>query len=184
MHKYFRTIDGHILKFTGGYWEAHHVRFVDSPAVGQQPLDAEGQPVPGQLLTIKKADTLLNELIETLAEAAPEVLQDVYNRVMSDRVEFLLTEGADDLYEIIEADSDGMLVEEHEFDPPLTYVGDNSDWKHITDVRVYELEGGGLFDLFDQDGTCLNEGCSFPFKPSRDEVKEYVTTGKIAGKIE
>jgi len=54
----------------------------------------------------------------------------------------------------------------------------------ISQVSVTEIDKE-LYDLYDDDsGTCLNEGCPFPFIPTRDEVAEFILTGKIAGKIE
>lgn len=58
-------------------------------------------------------------------------------------------------------------------DPPIN---------NISEVEICRY--GGIVDLFDQDGNCLNEGCWFPFSPTEDEVIEFVTTGGIKGKIE
>jgi hypothetical protein len=54
----------------------------------------------------------------------------------------------------------------------------------VSEVRVYELDGGGMFDIYDDHGNCLNEGQWWPFKPTKDEVAEFINTGKIKGKIE
>ena len=52
-------------------------------------------------------------------------------------------------------------------------------------INVVEHDDGGMWDLFDEsDGNCLNEGCSFPFKPTTEaEVREFIKTGQIEGKI-
>ena len=43
----------------------------------------------------------------------------------------------------------------------------------------------GLYDLFDNGtGECLNEGCPFPFIPTKKELREFLNTGKIKGTIE
>ena len=49
---------------------------------------------------------------------------------------------------------------------------------------VEVVENDGIFDIFDVNtGVCLNEGCAFPFRPSVDEIKEFINTGEITGKI-
>jgi len=54
----------------------------------------------------------------------------------------------------------------------------------ISQVSITEIDKE-LYDLYDDDnGTCLNEGCPLPFLPTREEVAEFVLTGKIMGKIE
>ena len=51
-------------------------------------------------------------------------------------------------------------------------------------IEVVEIDDG-LYDLFDYDtGECLNIGCMFPFLPNEEEVKEFLQTGKITGKLE
>ena len=54
----------------------------------------------------------------------------------------------------------------------------------INSVDVARIDRG-LYDLYDNDtGECLNEGCMFPFVPTKAEVAEFVLTGRIKGKIE
>ena len=72
-----------------------------------------------------------------------------------------------------------MDVKHYRFRPPL----ETQDGP-ISSVSVVELDGGDLFDLFDQNDFCLNLGCTFPFIPTYEEVREFCTTGKIKGKIE
>ena len=69
-------------------------------------------------------------------------------------------------------------VKTHTFDPPILVCG-----PAVSQMDVVEIDDG-LYDLFDQNGTCWNEGCPFPFIPTDDEVMELLTTGRIAGKIE
>lgn len=69
-----------------------------------------------------------------------------------------------------------LTVEPFRLDPPIDGVAT---------VDVEEHDDGGMFDLFQAEtGNCLNEGCPFPFVPTLDEVKEFLSTGKIKGKIE
>ena len=53
----------------------------------------------------------------------------------------------------------------------------------LLSVTVSEIDKD-LYDLYDDSSTCLNEGCPLPFLPTREEVAEFVLTGKIMGKIE
>ena len=71
-----------------------------------------------------------------------------------------------------------MDVKEFEFDPPL-----DTEAGEVSTVVVTEIDEE-LYDLYNQDGECLNEGCAFVFIPTRKEVAEFVTTGEIKGKIE
>lgn len=70
-----------------------------------------------------------------------------------------------------------MIVATYKFDPPLLPN------EPVTEVDVDRYSSDDMYDLFDQDGECLNEGCPFLFLPTRDEVKEFVETGEIKGKI-
>jgi hypothetical protein len=68
------------------------------------------------------------------------------------------------------------------FEPPI-YTPGPGRVGVITWVEVEQVDYG-LYDLFDQDGYCLNEGTPFPFLPTAEEIREWVEAGKIAGKVE
>lgn len=53
------------------------------------------------------------------------------------------------------------------------------DW-----VDVIRHDDKDLWDVFDTAGTILNKNCPIPFRPTEAEVKEFVQTGAIKGKIE
>ena len=69
--------------------------------------------------------------------------------------------------------------EVQEYDGP--FQSESGSWSSISIVEIDK----DLYDLYgDDDGDCLNLGCPFPFIPTREEVAEFVLTGKIKGKIE
>lgn len=72
-------------------------------------------------------------------------------------------------------------VAEYEYDPPLS-----SDLSRDCFVRLISVAqiDDGMYDLFDQHGMCWNEGSPFLFIPTKEEVQEWVTTGRIKGKVE
>lgn len=72
-------------------------------------------------------------------------------------------------------------VAEYEFAPPLVA---EEDGYQVSEVSVQEFDDGDCYDLFDQNGNCLNEGCPFFSIPTREQVVEFVTTGKIKGQYE
>jgi len=67
-----------------------------------------------------------------------------------------------------------LAIKTYDLDPPIN---------EVNKVEIDEL-GKDEYDLFDEQGNCLNEGCIFPFVPTEEEVVEFLTTGKIKGKIE
>lgn len=52
----------------------------------------------------------------------------------------------------------------------------------IKQVDVIEIDDNGLtglYDLFDDQGECLNEGNMFAFIPTREQVKQFVIKGNV-----
>jgi hypothetical protein len=72
-------------------------------------------------------------------------------------------------------------VAEYEYDPPLS--SDISRDCFVSLISVAQIDDG-MYDLFDQHGMCWNEGNPFLFIPTKEEVREWVTTGKVKGKME
>ena len=66
-----------------------------------------------------------------------------------------------------------MNIREYCFNPPI----------HAVSTAFVSKIDSGLYDLFDQDGNCWNEGCPIPFIPTKRHVKELILTGEIRGKI-
>ena len=65
---------------------------------------------------------------------------------------------------------------EYHYDPP---IGDDVP---VRTAYVVEIEG--MYDVYDDQGQCVNEGCLLPFIPTKEEVAELILTGEIKGKIE
>lgn len=77
------------------------------------------------------------------------------------------------------------IVATYKFNPPIYLPAEGPGVVGaVEEVDVERYSSDDMYDLFDQDGNCLNEGCPFLFLPTRDEVKEFVETGAIKGKIE
>ena len=70
-------------------------------------------------------------------------------------------------------------------EPIKTYEGNFFANDHyVKSVDLVEIDDG-LYDLYDNEtGECLNEGCPFPFIPTENELREFIQTTKIKGKIE
>ena len=66
------------------------------------------------------------------------------------------------------------IITSYTFDPPV---------EGVSEMDVVEIDDG-LYDLFDQDGGCWNEGAMFHFIPTKEEVVEFIQTRKIKGKME
>ena len=47
-------------------------------------------------------------------------------------------------------------------------------------VKLYYYKEDDFYDIFDQDGECLNEGTPFYFRPTFWQIKEFLETGEIA----
>lgn len=62
-------------------------------------------------------------------------------------------------------------VEAYNFDPPLLHWQSE---KPISQVGVTRYDGA-TYDLFDQDGECLNEGHPLHTYPTREFVTKFVT---------
>lgn len=180
MKRYFRTDDGFLLWFYDGFWTDGNHRFLSLFRENREnPVGMDGEFIAGSHLNLKTGDQLISEITDTLAEVGGGFLARIANEVLSQRHAFLTREGANDLFEV-NPFFDSRRADTYRFDPPLTLYDGSSP--SIEEVQIEELEGGGMFDLYDQDGNLLNDGW-WPFHPTAAEVREYVTTGEIQGKI-
>ena len=74
-------------------------------------------------------------------------------------------------------------VAQYDLKPPIYLPRNDPGIVGAVDGVWVDQIDTGMYDLFDQDGNCLNEGTPFDFIPTEAEVREWLETGEVKGKI-
>jgi hypothetical protein len=118
---------------------------------------------------------IVSKYLNNQTDEGWEELVATVEELMKDHFEELESEGYSEWAEPTNGLRDGTTCT---FDPGLKPPTGG----YVSEVTVVEIDDG-MYDLFDQNGNCLNLGCPFPFQATKEQIREFVLTGIITDEV-